>query len=223
MSLRQLTTGAILLVAFCTGLYFWGEWQKRKFDASLPKPPAVEQQQDTDTAGDVTEDTAAGHWHGDEWHTETHQPANAGLDEGVHFAMLRGPRLFEPITDAAIEELLATPEYVERLRVIRSIARHAPKYGAWAEKKCRLEAEEELMDQEDPYPLISDEYGIEAMKKQIAERNQRIANMTHEERLAAAEILKAHMQKREDWDERRKAHWKAYPGPPQDEVRWEEQ
>ncbi len=32
MSLRQITIGAILLVAFCTGLYFWGEWQKQKFD-----------------------------------------------------------------------------------------------------------------------------------------------------------------------------------------------
>ncbi len=47
-----------IIIAACTGIYFWTEWQKQEFDASLPKPPA--------------EDTAGGHWHGDEWHAEPH-------------------------------------------------------------------------------------------------------------------------------------------------------
>ena len=47
-----------IIIAVCTGIYFWTEWQKQEFDASLPKPPA--------------EDTAGGHWHGDEWHAEPH-------------------------------------------------------------------------------------------------------------------------------------------------------
>ncbi len=74
MSLRQMATGAILLVAFCTGLYFWGEWQKRKFDASLPKPPAVQQQTraETDTAG---------HWHNGEWHADPHEVQVVAQDE----------------------------------------------------------------------------------------------------------------------------------------------
>ena len=47
-----------IIIAACTGIYFWTEWQKQEFDASLPEPPA--------------EDTAGGHWHGDEWHAEPH-------------------------------------------------------------------------------------------------------------------------------------------------------
>ena len=47
-----------IIIAACTGIYFWTEWEKARFDASLPKPPA--------------EDTAGGHWHGDEWHAEPH-------------------------------------------------------------------------------------------------------------------------------------------------------
>ncbi len=47
-----------IIIAVCTGIYFWTEWQKQEFDASLPTPPA--------------EDTAGGHWHGDEWHAEPH-------------------------------------------------------------------------------------------------------------------------------------------------------
>ena len=47
-----------IIIAVCTGIYFWTEWGKARFDASLPKPPA--------------EDTAGGHWHGDEWHAEPH-------------------------------------------------------------------------------------------------------------------------------------------------------
>ena len=47
-----------IIIAACTGIYFWTEWEKARFDASLPTPPA--------------EDTAGGHWHGDEWHAEPH-------------------------------------------------------------------------------------------------------------------------------------------------------
>ena len=54
-----------IIIAVCTGIYFWSEWQKQEFDASLPKPPTDEQQQSAD-------DTAGGHWHGDEWHAEPH-------------------------------------------------------------------------------------------------------------------------------------------------------
>ncbi len=74
MSLRQITTSAILLVAFCTGLYFWGEWQKRKFDASLPKPPVVQQQTRAETE-------TAGHWHDGEWHAEPHEVQVVAQDE----------------------------------------------------------------------------------------------------------------------------------------------
>lgn len=60
---RTLAIAIGIVIAFCTGIYFWAEWQKQEFDASLPKPPVVEQQQ-------VADDTADGHWHDGEWHAE---------------------------------------------------------------------------------------------------------------------------------------------------------
>ena len=60
---RTLVITISILLAFCAGIYFWTEWQKKEFDASLPEPPAVEEQQ-------VADDTAGGHWHGDEWHAD---------------------------------------------------------------------------------------------------------------------------------------------------------
>ena len=85
---RTLVIAISILLAFCASLYFWTEWQKKEFDASLPEPPAVEEQQVAeDTVDDVAGDTAGGHWHGDEWHAEPHR--DAVLDEGMHFTDLR--------------------------------------------------------------------------------------------------------------------------------------
>ena len=74
-----------IIIAVCTGIYFWTEWQKQEFDASLPKPPTDEQQQSAD-------DTAGGHWHGDEWHAEPH-PAPAAAEPLVEVAPRVVPRL----------------------------------------------------------------------------------------------------------------------------------
>ena len=43
MNRKTMVIAIAILIAFCTGIYFWAEWQKREFDASLPKPPAVKQ------------------------------------------------------------------------------------------------------------------------------------------------------------------------------------
>ena len=55
---RKLIAAIVVIIAVCIGIYFWTEWEKARFDASLPEVPA--------------EDTAGGHWHGDEWHAEPH-------------------------------------------------------------------------------------------------------------------------------------------------------
>lgn len=36
---RTLIAGIVLILAFCIGFYFYAEWQKAAFDASLPEPP----------------------------------------------------------------------------------------------------------------------------------------------------------------------------------------
>ena len=68
---RTLIAAIGLILAFCIGIFFYAEWQKQKFDASLPEPPAPTEVQaaETETEGGHTE---AGHWHGDEWHAEPH-------------------------------------------------------------------------------------------------------------------------------------------------------
>ena len=67
---RTLIAAIGLMLAFCAGIFFYAEWQKQKFDASLPEPPAPIQVQ----AAETTEagHTEGGHWHGDEWHAEPH-------------------------------------------------------------------------------------------------------------------------------------------------------
>ena len=57
-----------LVIAVCTGIYFWTEWQKARFDASLPEVPVPEQVR----PAEVNDGHAGGHWHGDEGHAEPH-------------------------------------------------------------------------------------------------------------------------------------------------------
>ena len=68
---RKLITAICLMLAFCIGIFFYAEWQKRKFDASLPEPPAPTEVQAVET------ETEGGHWHGDEWHAEPHTAGDA--------------------------------------------------------------------------------------------------------------------------------------------------
>lgn len=79
MNRKTMVIAIGILLGVCAGIHFYAEWQKREFDASLPKPPVPEQQ----VADDVTDDTAGGHWHGDEWHAEPHE---------VHVAQQPSPK-----------------------------------------------------------------------------------------------------------------------------------
>ena len=55
---RKLIVAIVVIIAACVAVHFYVQWEKARFDASLPEVPA--------------EDTAGGHWHGDEWHAEPH-------------------------------------------------------------------------------------------------------------------------------------------------------
>ncbi len=116
MNRKTLGIAIAILIAFCAGIYFWAEWQKQKFDASLPKPPAVEQQQDTAT-DDVTEDTAAGHWKpdGDGKPAGPHEDQAVIPDEntsnGDEWLTIGDPSTGVTITtDVDISELLTASE-----------------------------------------------------------------------------------------------------------------
>ena len=70
---RKLIAAISLIIAVCIGLYFYAEWEKARFDASLPQLPAVEEQQ-------VSEDTG-GHWHDGEWHADDAHENDTGETE----------------------------------------------------------------------------------------------------------------------------------------------
>ena len=64
-----------ILLAVCFGVYFYAQWDMKRFDASLPEPPPADTAVETpmETAGEDTGDEPpAGHWHGDVWHEEPH-------------------------------------------------------------------------------------------------------------------------------------------------------
>ena len=200
---RKIIIAAIgFVIAVAIGLHFWAEWEKARFDASLPTPPTEEQQVIDETADDTAGDTAGGHWHGDEWHAEPHTGFVMPINE-VDFSVQPTASTEPPVE---LADILATPKYVERLRVIRSIGRHDPEWAEWAEEDLWLEAEGELLEREEPYSTPKGGESREEIETLVRERLLWINGMTEEERLALAEGIEAYGRKREAWFERRKAH-----------------
>ena len=76
--------GLVVIIAACVGIYFWAEWEKARFDASLPEPPPA--------AEHSAEDAGREHVHSHEGHRHEaakphrHQHAGGG-SHGSH----RGP------------------------------------------------------------------------------------------------------------------------------------
>ena len=68
MNAKTLISSICILLAICLAFYFYAEWEKTRFDASLPTPPADEEQ-------------PGGHWHGDEWHADDAHENNTGETE----------------------------------------------------------------------------------------------------------------------------------------------
>ena len=59
MKIKTLISGICILLAICLAIYFFAEWQKARFDAALPVPPAP-----------PAEEQTGGHWHDGEWHAD---------------------------------------------------------------------------------------------------------------------------------------------------------
>ena len=59
MNVKTLISAICILLAICLAIYFWGEWEKARFDAALPTPPP-----------EPADEQSGGHWHGDEWHAD---------------------------------------------------------------------------------------------------------------------------------------------------------
>ena len=81
MNRRTFVIAIGIAIAFCLGVYFYAQWDMKRFDASLPEPAAADTVVETPTetavedisdAAQPAAETSAGHWHGDEWHEEPH-------------------------------------------------------------------------------------------------------------------------------------------------------
>ena len=101
---RKIIIAAIgFVIAVALGLHFYAEWQMAKFDASLPTPPAAEEQ-------------AGGHWHGDEWHAEPHTVSETGQVDASAEAEPLIPHIAAPeLPPDAIDLSKLSPEELEQV------------------------------------------------------------------------------------------------------------
>ena len=85
MNRKTIVIAISILIAFCAGIYFWAEWQKQAFDASLPKPPA-QNPAAHGTKGHVHEHNVhEDNMHGDNVHVkEAPEPIHEEAPEPTH-------------------------------------------------------------------------------------------------------------------------------------------
>ena len=187
-----------IILAFCAGIFFYAEWQKRAFDASLPEPPAPIQVRAAETAG--------GHWHGDEWHAEPHNAAfvtpiadETEVNLGVQPIAASETEL--PLT---FEDIDISDEMAEILALYDV---HNPEWAAWKKKHLVLQAEEQRLQAEWD-ALIPP--GLDTIEKAEA-FTKGLDSLSDEEKLAFVEKLEALGPKVEALAERRKALWAEQP------------
>ena len=195
---RTLIAAIGLMLAFCAGIFFYAEWQKRAFDASLPEPPAPIQVRAAETTG--------GHWHGDEWHAEPH---NAGFVT---------PIADPPEVDFSVQPIAASetelPLTFEDIDISEEMAEilalydvHNPEWAAWKRKHLVHRAEEQRL-QEEWHALIPP--GLDTIEKAEA-FIKGLDSLSDEEKLAFVEKLEVLVQKGEALSEKRKALWAEEP------------
>ena len=200
MNMKTMAIAIGFIVAFCAGIFFYAEWQKREFDASLPQPPAPVQTRAAETTG--------GHWHGDEWHAEPH---NANLvtpfadppevDFSVKPTAAAAADTERPLT---FDDVYVSDEMAEILALYDV---HNPEWSAWKRKHLVHRAEEQRL-QEEWHALIPP--GLDTIEKAEA-FIKRTDSLSDEEKLAFVEKLEELVQKGEALAEKRKALWAEEP------------
>ena len=95
--------GIVVIIAACVGIYFWAEWEKARFDASLPDPPPA--------AEHSVEDAGREHVHSHEGHRHEvakphrHQHAGGG-GHRPHRRPKPFPAEMQARLDALVEDFL---------------------------------------------------------------------------------------------------------------------
>ena len=196
------------LIAFCAGIIFYAEWQKR-FEALLPEAPILPPKppptpiQNTD---------AGGHWHDGEWHAEPHTPATFAvpIDEIPPIGNDTVSETNAQYVPYISSENPALAELYQMLNVATpegEAPRNSP-YGiyllekdAWQREYAALRAEEAALDRED------EELGLNNPDAFV----KTIDRLSTEEREALVEKIEALQQKWQALWEKKRAHRAAKP------------
>ena len=198
-----------ILIAFCAGIFFYPEWQKARFDASLPQPPApTEVQSETETND---RQTKGGHWHGDEWHAEPHTPVFAvPIDE---VKIIGDSNVSTTATQHVPYISSENPALAELYQMLNADTpegadlRNSPfgiyllEKDAWQREEAALYAEEAALDRED------EELGLNNPDAFV----KTLDRLSAEERETLVEKMKALQQKWEALAEKKRAHRAARP------------
>ena len=191
---RTLVIAISILLAFCAGIYFWTEWQKKEFDASLPEPPAPVQVQ----AAETNDGHTGGHWHGDEWHAEPHNSVFTTpiVDEDeVDFSVQLTASAEPPLT---FNEIDISAEDAENIAFFST---HHPEWAEWKKKYLVHRAKEKQL-QEEWHALIPP--GLDTVEKAEA-FTKRLESLSDEEKRAFLAKLDELIQKGDALRERGQA------------------
>ena len=121
MARLLLITG--IIIAFVLGLHFYAQWEMKKFEASLPKPPAPKGTADVENAIENQEkfdtETSGIHWHVDEWHATPHPPELTSNEHKEQTVQEEHSPLEVPIVDEPerIEDSVAAQLQLEKLEL----------------------------------------------------------------------------------------------------------
>ena len=128
MNQKTIVIAIGFIITFCLGIFFYAEWEKARFDASLPQPPTEVQPAETETNDQHTE---AGHWRDDEEHAEPHEVQNeSNTSNGDEWLTVGDPsKRVTIISDVALNELLTDSEIQALNEKIRrgDVQRHPEK------------------------------------------------------------------------------------------------
>ena len=181
---RTLVIAISILLAFCAGIYFWTEWQKKEFDASLPEPPAPVQVR----AAETNDDHTGGHWHGDEWHAEPHNSVFTTpiVDEDeVDFSVQLTTSAEPPLT---FDEIDISDKDAEHIAFFST---HHPEYAEWKKKYLVHRAKEKRL-REEWDALIPPGHSIDTEEEAEAEAEafvKRFESLSNEEKRAFVKKL----------------------------------
>ena len=109
MNQKTIVIAIGFIITFCLGIFFYAEWEKARFDASLPQPPTEVQAAETETNDQHTE---AGHWRDGEEHAEPHEVQNeSNTSNGDEWLTVGDPsKGVTIISDVDLNEFLTESE-----------------------------------------------------------------------------------------------------------------